>query len=101
MVRGDLGASFHYGVRSFSGHGPKSGEVSFEEWFKQVELVVEDDSLSEQGKRQKVLGSLHSSALDLARSLGPNATAQEICQIMERMYGSTANGVQLLHEFFR
>ena len=101
VVRGDHGASFHYRVKPFSGHSPKGGEVTFEEWLKQVELVVEDDSLSEKGKRQKILGSLHSPALDLARSLGSDVTAREICEHMEKMYGSTANGVQLLHEFFK
>lgn len=101
VVRGDHGISFHNRVRPFSGNTPKNGEVSFEEWSKQLELVLEDTSLSDKGKKQKLFSSLHAPALDLARSLDRDATAQEVIDYLTELYGSAANGVRLLHEFFR
>ena len=99
-VKGDHGVSFNYRVRPFSGNSPKSGEVTFEEWEKQVELVLEDDTLSDKGKRQKILNSLNVPALDLARSLGVEASAKDIVGHLNELYGSVANGVRLLHEYF-
>ena len=58
IVRGDREQSFHR-IRPFSGNDPKSGEVCYEEWSKQVELMMEDDGLSDKAKRQKILSSLH------------------------------------------
>ena len=57
-------------IRPFSGNAPKHGEVCFDDWAKQMELMLEDENLSLKSKRQKLLGSLHSPSLDIARGMG-------------------------------
>lgn len=87
-------------LRPFSGNSPKGGEVDFEEWKRQIDLVLDDDSLSDKHKRQKILGSLHTPALDIARSL-EETSAENLFKHLEELYGSTTNGPKLLHDFFR
>ena len=99
VLKGDRDAG-SYRIRPFSGKGPKHGEVTFDEWARQIEMVLEDDAISERGKRQKILNSLNSPAVDIARGMGDIA-AHRLYQRLERMYGSTCNGVRLLQEFFR
>ena len=98
IIRGDRDISQHR-LRSFSGNRPKNGEVSFEEWTKLVEILLDDDSLSEKSKRQRILSSLHSPAADLARSMG-DISSRELFARLEGLYGSTSNGVKLLQQFF-
>ena len=86
-------------LRPFSGNAPKSGEVDYEEWARQVELLLEDNSVSDHYKRQRLLSSLHTPAIDLARSLG-DVSSRVLFEHMESLYGSTSNGVRLLHDFF-
>ena len=100
VIKSDRDHSIQHRLRPFSGNAPKSGEVDFEEWVRQVELVLEDDSSSDRYKKQKLLSSLHTPALDLARSLG-DVSAQDLFKHLEGLYGSTTNGVKLLHEFFK
>ena len=64
VVRGDS-----FKIQPFSGNTPKHGEVSFNDWAKHIELMLEDESLSMRTKWQKLLGSLHSPALDIARGM--------------------------------
>ena len=79
---------------------PQSGEVDYEEWARQVELLLEDNSVSDHYKRQRLLSSLHTPAIDLARSLG-DVSSRVLFEHMESLYGSTSNGVRLLHDFFQ
>ena len=92
--------SFSNRIKPFSGNSPRNGEATFEEWSKQIEIMLEDENISERSKRQKLLGSLHSQALDLARSMGDISPAN-IFKGLEDLYGSSANGVKLLQEFFK
>ena len=87
-------------LRPFSENAPKSGEVDYEEWARQVELLLEDNSVSDHCKRQRLLSSLHTPAIDLARSLG-DVSSRVLFEHMESLYGSTSNGVRLLHDFFQ
>ena len=87
-------------LRPFSENAPKSGEVDYEEWARQVELLLEDNSVSDHYKRQRLLSSLHTPAIDLARSLG-DVSSRVLFEHMESLYGSTSNGVRLLHDFFQ
>ena len=87
-------------LRPFSGNAPKSGEVDYEEWARQVELLLEDNSVSDHSKRQRLLSSLHTPAIDLARSLG-DVSSRVLFEHMESLYGSISNGVRLLHDFFQ
>ena len=87
-------------LRPFSGNAPKSGEVDYEEWARQVELLLENNSVSDHYTRQRLLRSLHTPAIDLARSLG-DVSSRVLFEHMESLYGSTSNGVSLLHDFFQ
>ena len=100
IVESDPDYTFQHRLRPFSGNTPKSGEVDFDEWVKQAEMVIEDEGMSDRSKKQKLLSSLHSPALDLARSLG-DVSAKDLFNHLEELYGSTANSVRLLHEFFK
>ena len=100
LVRSDRDHTIQHRLRPFSGNAPKNGEVDFDEWVRQVELVMEDKSCTDYFKRQKILSSLHTPALDLARSLG-EVSASELYKHLVGLYGSTANGVKLLHDFFK
>ena len=99
IVRGDREQSYHR-IRSFSGNEPKKDEVDFDEWSKQVELMMEDESVSSRAKRQKILSSLHTPALDLARGMG-DISAEEMFKRLEELYGTATTGSKLLHEFFK
>ena len=95
VVRGDA-----FKIQPFSGNAPKHGEVSFNDWAKQIELMLEDESLSLRAKRQKLLGSLHSPALDIARGMG-SISVYEMFKSLEELYAPSINGVTLLQEFFQ
>ena len=95
VVRGDSTR-----IRPFSGNAPKHGEVCFDDWAKQIELMLEDENLSLRAKRQKLLGSLHSPALDIARGMG-GIYVYEMFKSLEELYAPSTNGVTLLHEFFQ
>ena len=95
VVRGDSTR-----IRPFSGSAPKSGESCFDDWSKQVELMLEDDSLTLRAKRQKLLGSLHSPALDIARGMG-DASVYALYKYLEEFYATSTNGVKLLQDFFK
>ena len=86
-------------IQPFSGSSVKKGEVDFDEWSKQIELMIEDDSLSVTAKRQLLITSLHSPALDLARGMG-QIPAEDILKQFTEMYASTRCGTSLLREFF-
>ena len=88
-----------YKVRTFSGGSPKSGEVCFEEWARQAELLLNEDELTENAKSQTLLRSLRSPALDFIRGAG-KLTAEEIFTHMNELYGCSTSGVSLLKDFF-
>ena len=57
-------------IRPFLGNQSRQNENSFEEWAKEIELMLEDEGLLQKAKRQKLFGSLRSPALDIARGMG-------------------------------
>ena len=96
---GNIGNS--YRIKSFSGSNPpKNGESTFQEWSVQIQLVLEDPTLSVLGKRQRLLGSLHSPALDMALTLGERSTAVELFAYIRRLYQDSSDGMASLKEFF-
>jgi len=95
------GNSGFYRIKSFSGSTPpKNGESTFREWSVQIRLVLEDPTLSVLGKRQRLLGSLHSPALDMALGLGERSTAVELFAYIRRLYQDSSDGMASLKEFF-
>lgn len=96
---GDRGG--YYRVKPFSGvTPPKQGEGSFAEWTTQIRLILEDEAVTERGKRQRLLASLHSPALEIARGLGEALSASELFAGLRKFYENTANGAVLLQQFF-
>ena len=87
-------------IRAFSGTSPKPGEVVFDEWWRQAESLLQDDHMSEVVKKQKLMSSLRSPALDLVKGMGEISSA-EICKQLEDMYGCSSSGAKLLQEFFQ
>ena len=69
IVKGESGG-FSNKIRPFSGNALRNGKSDLEEWSKHMELILDDEHLSEKGKRHKLLESLHSLALDLVQRLG-------------------------------
>ena len=86
-------------IRPFSGNTPKGGESTFEDWAKQVELMLEDASLPAAAKKQKLLCSLHCPALDIARKQSGKSAEEIYCYLVE-FYAPASNGVTLLSEYF-
>ncbi|KAK6180297.1 hypothetical protein SNE40_012481 [Patella caerulea] len=82
-------------IKPFS--GLKTTE--FPEWARQAELILEDTSLPEKAKRQKLLQSLVCPAHDLIKTLG-NISSKEILDECTDLYGPASNGVKLFQEFF-
>ena len=95
VLRGDFTR-----IRPFSGNAPKHGEVCFDDWAKQTELMLEDENLSLKTKRQKLLGSLHSPSLDIVRDMG-GISVYEMFKSLGELYAPSIDGVTLLHEFFQ
>ena len=62
-------------------------------------MLLDDDTVSDNHKKQRILSSLHSPAADLARSMG-DIPPCELFASLEGLYGITCNGVTLLQEFF-
>ena len=86
-------------IRPFSGNTPKGGESTFEDWAKQIELMLEDASLPAAAKKQKLLCSLHCPALDIARKQSGKSAEEIYCYLVE-FYAPASNGVTLLSEYF-
>ncbi len=90
-----------YRIKTFSGmKPPRNGESTFMEWIKQAYLLLEDDTLSAVGKRQKILSSLQSAAFDMALTLGKDNTAEEIIDHLKTVY-QDRDSVTTMREFYK
>ena len=90
LVRGDSNR-----IRPFSGNQARHNENSFDEWAKEIELMLEDEGLS-----QRALGSLRSPALDIARGMG-DISIYALFKNLDELYAPSTSGVRLLQDFFR
>ena len=86
-------------IKAFSGSSVKPGEVKFDEWLRQVEGVLED-GISEKTRKQAIMNSLRSPALDFVKAVG-EVSSREILIQLEAMYGCSSSGVKLLQDFFK
>lgn len=67
-------------IRTFSGRLPRpNGEVDYETWHTQVNLMLNDPSLTEAHKVRKILESLLSPAAEVVKPLGVNADPKNLC----------------------
>lgn len=87
-------------IRTFSGRLPKpNGEVDYDAWRTQVELLLCDHSLSENLKVRRVLEILLSPAADIVKSLGTSAPLQLYLEQLEAAFGVVEDGEELFATF--
>ena len=84
----------------FSGRTPvPHGEVSFRNWYRAAERLVEDSALEEGSKKRILLRSLNDKADDIAE-LNRTKSVSEIVEVLSKNYGSMIDGEELLIEFY-
>ena len=87
-------------IRTFSGRLPKpNGEVDYDAWRTQVELLRCDSSLSENQKVRRILESLLSPAADIVRSLGTSASLSSYLEQLDAAFGVVEDGEELFATF--
>ena len=87
-------------IRTFSGRLPKpNGEVDYDAWRTQVELLRSDSSLSENQKVRRILESLLSPAADIVKSLGTTSPLSSYLEQLEAAFGVVEDGEELFATF--
>ena len=87
-------------IRTFSGRLPKpNGEVDYDAWHAQVDLLLSDTSLSDSQKVRRILESLLSPAADIVKPLGTNATPRAYITQLESAFGVVEDGEELFATF--
>lgn len=87
-------------IRTFSGRLPKpNGEVDYDAWRTQVDLLLNDASLSDSQKVRRILESLLSPAADIVKSLGINALPGAYLTQLESAFGVVEDGEELFAAF--
>lgn len=85
-------------LRLFSGRTPvPSSEVDFDTWKLMVSQLVEDTTVSESDKKRAMLQNLLRPALDAIKSV--QGTSKDILEVLVNIYGSVADGYDLLMRF--
>ncbi|KAJ8007900.1 hypothetical protein DPEC_G00098980 [Dallia pectoralis] len=102
FIRGDSTPSSYSQsrIRTFSGRLPKpNGEVDYDSWRTQVDLLLKDVSVSGPQKVRRILESLLSPAADIVKPLGTNATPQAYLTQLESAFGVVEDGEELFATF--
>lgn len=87
-------------MRTFSGKIPKPpGEADYETWSLHAELMFNDDSLSVDAQRRRILESLLPPASDVVRQLGTSAHPRQYMQLLESAYGLVEDGEEVFARF--
>ncbi|XP_057685169.1 zinc finger CCHC domain-containing protein 12-like [Corythoichthys intestinalis] len=87
-------------MRTFSGRIPKPpGEADYETWSLHAELMFNDDSLSVDVQRRKILESLLPPASDVVRQLGTSAHPKIYVQLLDSAYGLVEDGEEVFAKF--
>ncbi|XP_071327174.1 zinc finger CCHC domain-containing protein 12-like [Trachinotus anak] len=87
-------------MRTFSGKIPKPpGEADYETWSLHAELMFNDDSLSVDVQRKKILESLLPPASDVVRQLGTSAHPRHYVQLLDSAYGLVEDGEEVFARF--
>ena len=77
-----------------------NNEVDYKHWKRSATRILEDNDLTEPQKKRIVLQSLTGAAEDLI-DLHRGSPCEEIFEILEKLYGSTADGTDLLADFYQ
>lgn len=87
-------------IRTFSGRLPKpNGEVDYDSWRTQVDLLLRDVSVSDSQKVRRILESLLSPAADIVKPLGTDASPQAYLTQLESAFGVVEDGEELFATF--
>ncbi|CAL9697932.1 unnamed protein product [Knipowitschia caucasica] len=87
-------------LRTFSGRLPKpNGEVDYDAWHTQVDLLLHDMSLSDSQKVRRILESLLSPAADIVKPLGTSATPKAYLIQLDSAFGVVEDGEELFATF--
>jgi len=87
-------------IRTFSGRLPKpNGEVDYDSWHTQVDLLLKDASVSDSQKVRRILESLLIPAADIVKPLGTDATPQAYLNQLESAFGVVEDGQELFATF--
>lgn len=87
-------------LRLFSGNSPKpSTEVDYGIWWLQVKQALNDPSLSEAQQRRMLLDSLLTPVLNVALSIGAQASPSACLHELDKAYGNVTGGEELYIQF--
>lgn len=87
-------------VRTFSGRFPRpNGEVDYETWRMQVDLLLSDPSLTNAHKVRKILESLLSPASEVVKPLGVTAAPSTYVTQLDSAFGVVEDGEELFTAF--
>ncbi len=90
----------HAKIRTFSGRLPRpNGEVDYETWRTQVDLLLSDSSLTDAHKVRKILESLLSPASEVVKPLGVTALPSAYVTQLESAFGVVEDGEELFTAF--
>ncbi|KAK0134621.1 Paraneoplastic antigen Ma1 [Merluccius polli] len=87
-------------MRTFSGRMPRpNGEVDYETWRTQVDLLLDDSSLSDAHKVRRILESLLSPAADVVKPLGISSPPSVYVIQLDAAFGVVEDGEELFAAF--
>lgn len=90
----------HAKIRTFSGRLPRpNGEVDYETWRTQVELLLSDLSMNDALKVRKILESLLSPASEVVKPLGVTASPSTYVTQLDSAFGVVEDGEELFTAF--
>lgn len=87
-------------LRSFSGKVPRPpNEPDYDTWRASVDFLLDDPSISDLSRTRKILDSLLPPSSDVVKHIGPQASPAVYLELLESVYGSVADGDELLARF--
>lgn len=87
-------------LRTFSGRMPRpNGEVDYETWHTQVDLLLNDPSLNDAHKVRRILESLLSPAADVVKPLGISSPPSVYITQLDSAFGVVEDGEELFAAF--
>lgn len=87
-------------MRTFSGRTPRpNGEVDYETWRTQVDLLLSDPSLNDTHKVRRILESLLSPAADVVKPLGISSPPSVYVTQLDSAFGVVEDGEELFATF--
>lgn len=87
-------------IRTFSGRLPKpNGEVDYDAWKTQVELLLSDAHITDSQKVRRILESLVGPAADMVKPLGTIAAPHTYVNQLESAFGVVEDGEELFAKF--